>query len=97
MSSPYVKTAHSTSGSPHGNDTAINIQLPYNPNTPTESNLWNRNFYLISLHSSIEHLASDSKSIKDSLNFIAKDISNKQVNSSKSNDIKDFHGMGEAI
>ena len=97
MSSPHVQTAHSTLGSPHGNDTAINIQLLYNPNASTKPNLWDGNFHSISLHGSMEHLASDSKSIKDFLNFIAKYISNKQVNSSKSNDIEDFHGMGKAI
>jgi len=45
----------------------------------------------------MEYLASDSKSIQDFLNFIAKYISNKQVDSSKSNNIKDFHGIGKAI
>ena len=45
----------------------------------------------------MEHLASDSKNIKDSLNFIAKYISNKQVDSSKSNDLEDFYGIGKAI
>jgi len=97
MSSPHVQTAHSILGSPHGNDIAINIQLLYDPNASTEPNLCDGNFYPISLYSSMEHLALDSKSIKDSLNFIAKYISNKQVDSSKSNDIEDFHGMGKAI
>ena len=45
----------------------------------------------------MEHLVLDSKNIKDSLNFMAKYISNKQVNFSKSNDIKNFYGIGEAI
>ena len=75
----------------------ININFSYDPNTPIESELWNRNFYSISLHSSMEHLVLDSKNIKDSLNFMAKYISNKQVNFSKSNDIKNFYGIGEAI
>ena len=44
ISSPHVQTAHSTLGSLHGNDTAINIQLLYNPNTPIEPNLWDGNF-----------------------------------------------------
>jgi len=97
ISSPHVQTAHSTSGSPHGDDMAINIQLLYDPNAPTEPDLWDGNFHPISLHGSMEHLASDSKSIKDFLNFIAKYISIKQVNSSKSNDIEDFHSMDKAI
>ena len=91
ISSSYVQTKHSILGSSHGDNTVINIQLQYNPNTPTEPDLWDRNFYPISLHSSMEHLVSDAKSIKDSLN------SNKQVNSSKSNDIEDFHSMGKLI
>jgi len=45
----------------------------------------------------MKHLVLDSKNIKDSLNFIAKYISNKQVNFSKSNNLEDFHGIGKAI
>jgi len=96
-SPPHGQTVHPASGSPHVEDTVININLPYNPNTPTEPKLWDGNFYPISLHSLMKHLASDSKNIKDSLNFIAKYISNKQVNSSNSNDLEDFHGTGKAI
>ena len=55
----------------------INIQLPYDPQAPTESNLWSGSFHPISLHSSIEHFVSDSKSIKVSLDFLAKYIRNK--------------------
>ena len=62
-----------------------------------EPDLWNGSFHLISLHSSIEHLALDSKNIKNSLNFMAKYIANKQVNPVKSNDLKDFKGIREAI
>ena len=42
-------------------------------------------------------MASDTKNIKDSLNFIAKYISNKKIESLKSNDIKDLKDIGEAI
>ena len=97
ISSSYVQTKHSILGSSHGDDTVINIQLPYNPNTPTEPDLWDGSFHPISLHGSMEHLVFDSKNIKDFLNFIAKYISNKQVDSSKFNDIEDFHGMDKAI
>ena len=78
-------------------ESIINIQLPYNPQAPMEPDLWNRSFHPISLHGLIEHFASDSKSIKDSLNFMAKYITNKQVNSKEVNDLKDFNGMGDAI
>jgi len=62
-----------------------------------EHKLWDRSFYPISLHGSIEHLVSDSKNIKDSLNFMAKYISNKQVDSLKSNNLEDFHSMSKAV
>jgi len=75
----------------------INIQLPYDPNTPTESKLWSGSFHPISLHGSIEHFASDAKNIKVSLNHLAKYIQGKQVNSNAVNDLGDFDGMGDAI
>jgi len=75
----------------------INIQLPYNPNTPTEPELWSGSFHLISLHGSIEQIALDMKSIKDSLNFMVRYISNKKVNSGKANNLQDFNSMGDSI
>jgi len=75
----------------------INIQLPYDSQVPTELKLWSGNFHPISFHGSIEHIALDAKNIKDSLNFIARYITNKQVDSSNSNDLEDFNGIGEAI
>ena len=75
----------------------INIQLPYDPQAPTEPELWSGSFHSISLHSLIEHLTSDSKNIKVSLNYIAKYIKNKQVNSNKVNDLIDFDSMDDAI
>jgi len=86
-----------TSSPPCVNNTIINIQLLYNPNAPMEPKLWDGSFHPISLHRSIEYLVSDSKNIKDSLNFIAKYITNKQVNPAKSNDLEDFKDIGEAI
>ena len=78
-------------------DTVINIQLLYDPNTSMKPELWDGNFHPISLHGSIEHIVLDSKNIRDSLNFMAKYISNKQVDSSKLNDLKNFNGIGKAI
>ena len=56
----------------------INISLPYNPDAPTDLEIWSGNFHLVSLYGSIEHLASDVKNIKDSLKFITKYITNKK-------------------
>ena len=78
-------------------ESVINIQLLYNPQAPTDPNLWSGSFYPISLHGLIEHFTSDLKNIKDSLNFITKYISNKQVNSGKVNELIDFDGIGNAI
>ena len=81
---------------PHKEE-VINIQLPYDPQAPTEPELWSGSFHPISLHGSIEHFASDSKNIKVSLNFLAKYIKNKQVNGNMINDLADFDGMSDAI
>jgi len=78
-------------------ESVIKIQLPYNPQAPTDPDLWSSSFYSISLHGLIEHFTSDLKNIKDSLNFITKYISNKQVNSGKVNELIDFDGIGNAI
>jgi len=45
----------------------------------------------------MEYIVSDAKNIKDSLNFMARYITNKQVNSSKANDLKNLNGIGEFI
>jgi len=81
----------------HHEDDVINIQLPYDPQAPTEPKLWSGSFHPISLYGSVEHFASDSKNIKVTLNFLAKYIQNKQVNGGKTNDLNDFDGMGDAI
>ena len=78
-------------------ESVINIQLSYDPQAPTKPDLWSGSFHPISLHRSIEYFTSDLKNIKDSLNFMAKYISNKQVNSSKANELNNFDSMGNAI
>ena len=78
-------------------DNVINIQLPYDPNVPMEPELWSGNFHPISLHGFIEQIALDTKSIKDSLNFMARYISNKKVNLKTANDLKDLDGIGDVV
>ena len=78
-------------------DDIINIQLPYDPQAPTKPELWSGSFHPVSLHGSIEHLASDAKNVKVSLNILAKYIQGKQVDRNRVNDIEDFDGMGDSI
>ena len=75
----------------------INIQLLYDPQAPTEPELWSGSFHPIFLHGSIEHFVLDSKNIKVLLNYMTKYIKNKQVNGNKVNDLIDFDGMDDAI
>jgi len=96
-SSLHAPIEHPTLYSPCADDIVINIQLLYDPNAPTEPDLWDSNFHPILLHSSIEYLASDSKYIKDSLNFTAKYINNKQIDLARANNHEDFKEIGEAI
>ena len=77
--------------------TFINIPLLYDPNVPIDPEIWNGGFYPISLHSLIKHIASDAKNIKDSLKFMAKYILNKQVEPTKTNDLDNFNGIGNAV
>ena len=85
-------TAHGTE-----DEGVINIQLQYDPQALTEPELWSGLFHPISLHSLIEQIASNIKNIKDSLNFMERYITNKQVNSNKANDLEEFKGMGDSI
>ena len=78
-------------------ESTINIQLPYDLQALTEPDLWSGLFHPISLHGSIEYFASDTKNIMVTLDFMVKYITNKQVNSSRANDLNDFDGMGDAI
>ena len=81
----------------YGDDVGYNVSLLYDLNRPMEPELWDRNFHLISLYGSMEHLVSNAKSIKDSLAFMAKYMGNKQLDPTRSNKIEDFKGIGEAI
>ena len=78
-------------------DDIINVQLPYDPQAPTEPELWSGSFHPISLHGSIKHFASDAKNIKVSLNFLAKYIQGKRVDGNKANNLEDLDGMGDSI
>ena len=75
----------------------INILLSYNPNISTNPEIWGGNFHPIFLHNLIEYLGSDVKSIKDSLRFITKYITNKQIESSKTNNLENFKGIGKTV
>ena len=88
--------ALNTCNASHVNNDIINIQLPYDPDWPTEPELWNGNFHYISLHSFLEHLPSNANNIKNSLICMVKYIKNKKIDLSKSNNIKDLEDIGEA-
>ena len=78
-------------------DNIINIQLPYDSQILTESELWSGSFHPISLYGSIEHLTSDSKNIKVTLNYLVKYIQNKKANGAKVNDLNNLDSIGDAI
>jgi len=50
----------------------------------------------MSLHGSLEHLASDAKNIRKSMVCMVTYIKNKKIETSKSNNIKDFKDIGKA-
>ena len=71
----------------------INVQLNYDINRPLDPDSWDNKFKAISLHSSIEHLGSDIKNIKESLSRMEKYILSKSIDGNKANNIKDFEGL----
>ena len=73
----------------------VNIQLNYDINQALEPEFWDGEFHAISLHSSMEYLASDVKNIKDSLSRMCKYILGKTINDDKANNIKDLEDIGE--
>ena len=72
----------------------FDVQLNYDPDQALDSELWDGNFHAISLHGSMEHIASDVLSIKNSLLRIKKYISGKSINGDKANDFQGpvWHG-----
>ena len=54
------------------------------------------NFCAISLHSSMEHLTSNIKIIKDSFSRMRKYILGKSINKDKTNKVQDLEGIGKA-
>ena len=56
---------------------------------------WDGEFRAISLHGSMEHLASDIKNIKESLHRMQKYILGKMINGDKANDVTDLEGVSK--
>jgi len=75
----------------------FNVHLNYDPNIALDPDSWDGNFHAVSLHGSMEHLASDALNIKESLFRMCKYILGKSIKNSGANDVEDFKGMGKAM
>ena len=91
-----VLTADPTLNQPLSKN-VFNIYLNYNPNQALDPNSWDGNFHTVSLHRSIEYLASDALNIKELLTRMKKYIIGKSIKDLKANNIKDLMGMGKAL
>ena len=69
----------------------FDVQLNCNPKS------WDGNFHAVSLHGSMEHLASDALNVKESLIRMKKYISGKSIDSAKANKVQDIMGMGKVL
>jgi len=78
-------------------ENVFNIQLNYNPNQALDPKFWDGNFHAVSLHNSMEYLASDALNVKKSLIRIKEYISGKSINSVKANKVQDLMSMGKAL
>ena len=78
-------------------ENVFNIHLNYDPNQALDPDSWDSNFHAVSLHGSMEHLASDALNIKESLIRMKKYITGKSIEGLKANNIKNLMGMGKAL
>jgi len=92
----YALTANPTLNIPRC-ESVFNVHLNYDSDAAFDSDSWNGNFHAVSLHGSMEHLASDTLNIKESLTRMQKFIAGKSINGDKANDLKDLNGMDKAI
>jgi len=76
------------------NGKAFNIQLNYDVNQTLDLELWDGKFRVVSLHRSMEYLASNIKNIKELLQRMQRYILGKTINGSKANNIKDLKEVG---
>jgi len=72
------------------NGNIFNVQLNYDVNQALDLESWDGDFKTISLHGSIEHLASDIKNIKDLLLRMQNYILSKSIEGDKANNIKNL-------
>jgi len=79
------------------NGNMFNVQLQYNINQALDPESWDSNFRAISLHGSMEHLASDISNIKESLGRIQKYILSKTIEGDQANNIKNLKGISKAV
>ena len=91
----HVPNKVPASSPPFGSN-IFNIQLNYNINQALDPGSWNGEFHAVSLHSSMEHLVSDIKNIKESLWQMGSYIKAKSV-STNSNDVKDLEGVSKEL
>jgi len=96
VSQQCVSNEVPASSSPLSNN-VFNVQLNYNINQALDPEKWDGNFYVISLHGSMEHLALNIKNIKDSLHRMGKYIKGKAINDNNPNDVKNLYSIGKAI
>ena len=75
----------------------FNIQLNYNINQALDPEFWDSNFRAVFLYGSMEHLVSDIKNIKDSLNRMGKYIKGKSIIKDNSNSIKYLNDIGKVV
>jgi len=95
MCHQYVSVKDLASNLPSGSN-MFKIQLNYDVNQAIDPESWDSDFHAVSLHRSMEHLASDVKNIKESFCRMGNYIKDKSVNANP-NDVKDLDGIGKVV
>jgi len=92
----HISNKDLASSLPSGNN-MFNIQLSYDIDQALDPESWDGEFYVIFLHKSMEHLASNIKNIKDFLCRMRRYIKDKSIIDSNANSIKDLDSIGKVV
>ena len=93
MTPPYIRNKEPTCNIYKNN--IFNIQLDYNINQARDSDSWNGNFQVISLHGFMKHLVLNLQNIKVFLTRMQKYILSKAIEGDNANNINDLQDVGK--
>ena len=94
MTPPYIRNKEPTCNI-YKNNNMINVQLDYDINQARDSDSWNGNFQVISLHGFMKYLVLNLQNINVFLTRMQKYILSKVIEDDNANNINDLQNIGK--